>query len=62
MIDHKLVRSESNPGALVNSDRASLEAYKKRKQLAQMQNERINTLEAKLSNIESLLMQILEKK
>jgi hypothetical protein len=57
MTDHKYVRSEKNPGAVINTDRSALDGYRARK----LQAERINTLEDKVDNIEGLLKAILSK-
>lgn len=51
------IRSKSNPGAVVNTDRAGLEAYKKRKQ----RDAEINNLKEEITEIKALLLQLLEK-
>jgi hypothetical protein len=56
-MDHKFIRSERNPGAVVNTDRSGLEGYRAKK----LQAERINMLEDKVNNIEDLLYAILGK-
>jgi hypothetical protein len=56
-MDHKFKRLGSNPGAVVNTDRAAADAYKTRK----LQSERINKLEDKVSRVEELLTAILAK-
>lgn len=58
-----IVRDTTN-GALLNRDNISLEAYKKIKkknyEMVEMQ-QKVNNLEGKLSNIETVLNKILEK-
>lgn len=56
-MDHQYKRSASNPGAIINTDKSALEAYKQRK----LQSKRINNLEERMNNIENLLLTILEK-
>lgn len=55
-MDHQYKRSSSNPGAVINTDKNALVAYKQKK--AQMQ--KINTLEKRMDTIEDLLKQILQ--
>lgn len=54
-IEHKYKRLESNPGALVNTDKAGAEAAKIKK----AQFAKINNLEEKITKMESTLEQIL---
>lgn len=49
-------RQQDNPGSVVNTDKRGLDAYKKRKQ---RENE-INTLKEEMTEIKSLLKQLLE--
>lgn len=55
--DHKLVRSKTNEGALINTDIDALHAYKKRKRQAQ----RVDELEKDVSEIKLMLTQLLDK-
>ncbi len=57
MEDHKFIRSQNNPGAIINTDKMALDAYKAKKK----QNSKINTLEERIENIESMLEKILQK-
>jgi hypothetical protein len=50
-------RSNSNPGAVLNSDRQALEAYKKKK----MKNKEIDNLKKEVSDIKEMLCKILDK-
>lgn len=58
-----IVRDTTN-GALLNKDNVSLDAYKKLKrknnEILEMQ-QKVNTFDARLSNIETVLGKILEK-
>lgn len=61
------IRSNNNPGAVVNTDSGALEAYKKSKQRNReidefkMKIEEIDTLKGELTEIKGLLQQIVEK-
>ena len=57
MNNDSFVRSSSNPGAVINTDKAGLEAYKKRKQ----REAEINNLKDEVSEIKAMLKQLLEK-
>lgn len=59
------VRLESNPGALVNTNKSALEGYKlQKKKFAEFnkQKEEINTIKEELSEIKQLLVKLLESK
>lgn len=56
-MNHQYKRSSNNPGAVINTDKTALDAYKQRK----AQFEKINKLEERMNNIEDLLIKILEK-
>jgi hypothetical protein len=56
-MDHKFKRSNKNPGALVNTDRNALDSYK----LKKSQNLKLNNLENRIENIETMLSLILDK-
>ena len=55
--DDKFRRSESNPGALVSTDRDGLIAYKKKKQAAA----RINKVESDVAELKAMMALLLEK-
>jgi len=57
MID-KYIRSEENKGAVINTDRAALNAYKQRKKLAAKQTEEIENLKAQINHINTSLDEI----
>lgn len=50
-------RSKLNPGAVLNSDRQALEAYKKKKN----KNKEIDNLKQEVSDIKEMLYKILDK-
>lgn len=60
-MDHKYIRSNKNPGAVLNTDANSLISYKKRKKAFQDQKERIEKLENQMDSVLSLLHQIHDK-
>ena len=51
------VRQPENPGSVLNTDRAALAAYKKRKQ---REND-INTLKEEVGEIKQMLLQLIAK-
>tara|TARA_Y100000389_G_C16985238_1_gene282232 strand:+ start:88 stop:297 length:210 start_codon:yes stop_codon:yes gene_type:complete len=58
------VRSLNNPGAVVNVDNSALSAYKSRKQKNRDYEQKIKEIDAlkiEMSEIKSLLQQIVEK-
>jgi len=58
-------RMPDNPGALVNTNKSALEAYKmQKKKFAEFnkQKEEINTIKSELSDIKQLLVKLLESK
>lgn len=57
--DKSLVR-DSSTGAILNTDREALVAYRRRKNLIKSQEDRINKLETDLSDIKNLLNTIIE--
>lgn len=57
MEDIKLRRSESNPGALISTDREGLAAYRKKKQAAS----RINKVESDVAELKAMMARLLEK-
>lgn len=61
MQDHKYVRSEKNPGAVLNTDKNSLLAYKKKKKAFQEQQERIENLETQMHSLLTILQKIDKK-
>jgi hypothetical protein len=60
-MDHKFVRHKENKGAIINTDLNALNAYKKRKQIAEEQNNRMTKLENDMSDIKNLLLQLVNK-
>lgn len=58
-------RMPDNPGALVNTNKSALEAYKLQKKRFEdfnKQKEEINTIKSELSDIKQLLVKLLESK
>lgn len=55
MKDKYLKRSSANPGAVLNTDSAGLDRYKKQKQKFKDMDTKINTLEERLKKLEELL-------
>lgn len=51
------VRLEDNPGAVVNTDNAGLQAYKRRKN----KDKEIDNMKKEISDIKAMLSMILEK-
>lgn len=60
-MEHKFIRSENNPGAIVNTDATGLQAYKMRKAKMEEQKNKIDKMETELSEIKTLLKQLLLK-
>lgn len=58
--DPKFIRDMSSQ-AILNTDIRAFKAYKKKKMLQEIQEERINKLEEGMDEIKTLLKQILEK-
>lgn len=57
MSEHKFIRSPLNAGAIINTDKSSLEAYKAKK----AQFSKINNLEERIGHMETMLEKILNK-
>lgn len=55
------LRSEVNPGAIVNTDNAALQAYKKQKESSRRKEQEINTLRSEVDELKSMMTQLLEK-
>lgn len=55
--DEVFVRMEDNPGAVVNTDNAGLQAYKRRKN----KDKEIDNMKKEISDIKTMLSMILEK-
>lgn len=55
--DEVFVRLEDNPGAVVNTDNAGLQAYKRRKN----KDKEIDNMKKEISDIKAMLSMILEK-
>lgn len=51
----KFIRLKNNVGAVVNSDKEALEAYKLRKKKNSALENEINSLKSRLENLEKLL-------
>lgn len=60
-MEHKFMRSEQNPGAVINTDVSALQAYKARKKLAEEQKQKMERMETELSEIKMMLKQLLSK-
>lgn len=57
------VRTENNPGALVNIDNSGLNAYRRQREIMRnvgTHEERIKNIENALDDIKSLLVKVLE--
>ena len=57
------VRTENNPGALVNVDNSGLSAYRRQREIMRnvgTHEERIKNIENALDDIKSLLVKVLE--
>ena len=55
------LRSESNPGAIINVDNDALKAYKLRRSRETDKQKEINSLKEEITNLKTLLSQLLEK-
>jgi hypothetical protein len=55
------MRQENNPGAVINVDNSALAAYKKKKEAELRKVNDINNLREEITDIKSMLSQILEK-
>ena len=55
--DNKFIRMENNAGALINTDKSALDAYKTRK----LQMSKMLGMEKRIDNIEALLQEILKR-
>ena len=55
------LRSEVNPGAIVNTDTKALQAYKMQREIERRKNNEINTLRNEISDLKSIVSQLLEK-
>ncbi|CAB5221200.1 hypothetical protein UFOVP247_106 [uncultured Caudovirales phage] len=55
------IRSNDNPGALINVDNRALQAYKHRREREMSKQDEINSLKQELEDMKSLLSQVLEK-
>lgn len=55
------VRSNTNPSAIVNVDNAALLAYRRKRDSDRSKQEEINRLNKEISELKSLLIQVLEK-
>lgn len=60
----EFIRSEKNPGAIINKDMTALEAYRKQREIFRQNsnlNERVTNLEKSLNRIEQLLEQMVHR-
>lgn len=55
------LRSEVNPGAIINTDNSSLQAYKKQRESSRRKEQEINTLRNEVDELKSMMNQLLEK-
>ena len=55
------LRSEVNPGAVVNTDNKALQAYKVQRDVERRKNNEINTLKSEITELKSIVSQLLEK-
>jgi hypothetical protein len=55
------LRSNTNPSAIINVDNSALLAYKRKRDSNRSKQEEINRLNRELSELKSLLIQVLEK-
>lgn len=55
------IRSENNPGAIVNTDNRALQAYKMQKEIERRKNNEINTLRDEVTELKGIVSQLLEK-
>ena len=55
------VRQEDNPGAIINVDKSSLQAYKLRREAEKRKENDINMLREEVTELKSMLSLILEK-
>lgn len=55
------IRSEQNPGAIVNTDMTALQAYKRQREAARLKEQEINTLKNDVTELKSMISQLLEK-
>jgi hypothetical protein len=55
------VRQEDNPGAIINVDKGSLQAYKLRREAEKRKENDINMLREEVTELKSMLSLILEK-
>jgi hypothetical protein len=63
MKTEKFMRQKNNPGALINIDNSSLDAYKKQREIMRnmkTHEERIQNIEYSLQEIKNLLIKSLE--
>lgn len=59
--NEKMVR-DMHSGALLSTDNDSIKAYERRKQEAKAQKDRINRLEHELSELKSIVSNLIEKR
>lgn len=59
--NEKMVR-DMHSGALLSTDSDSIKAYERRKQEAKAQKDRINRLEHELSELKSIVSNLIEKR
>ena len=55
------LRSESNPGAIINVDNEALQAYKLRRSREVSKQKEINSLKEEITELKNLISQLLEK-
>lgn len=55
------LRSEINPGAIVNTDNVALQAYKKQREIVRRKEQEINTIRNEVNELKGMIAQLLEK-
>jgi hypothetical protein len=55
------LRSESNPGAVVNVDNKALQVYKNQREATRLKQQEINSLRSEVDQLKSMMSQLLEK-
>lgn len=59
-MEHKYIRNQNNPGAVINTDVNALKAYKTRKQLTEQQRQEFEDIKNDVVEIKQMLAKIIE--
>lgn len=59
---HNSLRKDAQTGAVVNTDRESLIAARRRRDAILAEREKVKTLEDKVAKLESLIQQLIEER